>query len=504
MFRSRVNHLFYYQKSIVVSKTEQEKLLWAAVATFALLSIIHLLLGSNPIVVVIAFLIMMIGIVPVKIAGIRSIGALFVLLVAFRYVDFAVFAKFLMLQPLDSNLRQPIESFFAVLLGLTGYLIAFYISSLIYVGRPLLNPVLMERKLLIISILAALIGGAAWFGKIAAVNSLSAGADLSQKTTVHTFFTSFYLLAIISATAQTLIASNGRRSINAWCAVLLFTQLIFGVVANVRMPILNGILAYIVTVIAFRGRVRWRYIILAGILLSCIISFITPIMLYVRSFRGELSARERVISTAEISKLALSNPQVLRTLRGRIKDFQSILNYYGEPMNVFERASHIENVDVVIDGIDRSGHKGFVSIKIGLGRVLPRFINPNKDVGWSIGDKLYYEIGYRTILGGYLTLPLIADGYASFGWFGAFFFPIVFATPILIILRKFSWSLPHNIWAIYLFIRFHNSFVEGDTAAYLLGLLRIVPQDLLLLMIINYIASFPKLANTRRKPRAPL
>jgi hypothetical protein len=143
---------------------------------------------------------------------------------------------------------------------------------------------------------------------------------------------------------------------------------------------------------------------------------------------------------------------------------------------------------VIVDGISSSRHNGFESIKIGLGRLLPRFIKPKKDVGWSLGDKLYNEIGVRTTLGGYSTVPLIADGYASFGWIGAFFFPIVFATPILVILRKNGWLLPQNIWAIYFLLRFHNSFVEQASEGYLLILIRYLPQDLLLLLAIDYIA----------------
>ena len=61
-----------------------------------------------------------------------------------------------------------------------------------------------------------------------------------------------------------------------------------------------------------------------------------------------------------------------------------------------ERASLIEHVDVIVNGIRRSRYRGFESIKIGLGRLLPRFMNPQKDLGWSLGDKVYYEIGNKT------------------------------------------------------------------------------------------------------------
>ena len=487
-----MNHLACRQTIITGSKIRDKKLFRIIVMASVLLCIGHLLLGSNLVVVAIAFIIIIIGAVPIATTGFLRVGALLVLFVAFRYVDFATIAKFLMLQPLDSNLHQPIEAFFAVLLGLTGYLIAFFATSIQPLGKPLLKPILKEGQLFVISIISAVIGGASWVGKIKAVNSVASGVDVAHSTTVYAFFTSFYLLAIIAATAQTLVATNSRKSMSYWCAVLLFTQLIFAIIANARMPIINGFLAYVVTVIAFKGRIRWRYVAVATIVVACILSFITPFMLYVRGFREDLSAWGRLVSTADTAASIVRNAEVFSDLRERMIQHQSFLDYYGRSANVLERASLVEHVDVMIDGLDRvrRHHIGFDSVEVGLNRILPRSLNPQKDVGWSIGDWLYSEIGIPTVMGGYTTVPLIAEGYASFGWLGAFIFPVLFATPIFVIFKKIGWSLESNIWAIYLLLRVHNSFVEGDSGAYLITLFRFLPQDILLILAINYTASF--------------
>lgn len=487
-----MNHLACRQNIIAGSKIRDKKLFRIMVMASVLLCIGHLLLGSNLVVVAIAFIIMIIGAVPIATTGFLRVGALLVLFVAFRYVDFATIAKFMMLQPLDSNLHLPIEAFFAVLLGLTGYLIAFFVSSLEFVGKPLLKPILKERQLLMISIFSALIGSASWVGKIKTVNSIASGVDLTYSTTVYAFFTSFYLLAIIAATAQTLVATNSRKSMSNWCAVLLFTQLIFAVIANARMPIINGFLAYVVTVIAFKGRIRWHYVAVATIVVACILSFITPFMLYVRGFREDLSAWDRLVSTADTAASIVRNAEVFSDLRERMIQHQSFLDYYGRSANVLERASLVEHVDIMIDGIDRVriNRIGLDSIKIGFSRIVPRFLNPQKDVGWSIGDWLYSEVGIPTVMGGFATVPLIAEGYASFGWLGTLIFPFFFATPIFVIFKKIGWSLEHNIWAIYFLLRFHNLFVEGDSGAYLITLFRFLPQDILLILAINYTASF--------------
>ena len=103
-----MKRLSYRHVSITGSKISDKKLLKVIVMASVLLCIGHLLLGSNVVVVTIAFIIMIIGVVPIATTGSLRIGALLVLFVAFRYVDFAAMVKFLMLQPIDSNLHQPI------------------------------------------------------------------------------------------------------------------------------------------------------------------------------------------------------------------------------------------------------------------------------------------------------------------------------------------------------------------------------------------------------------
>ena len=162
--------LFHRSLNFVGKNISGKELLKVAILISILICVGHLLLGSNPIVVLLSVFIIIIGTVPLSITGFLNIGALFVFLVAFRYVDFASVAKLLMFQSLDSNLYRPIEAFLAVLLSLIGYLFAFFISNEMRVGKPLLKPVQKERQLFIISILSALVGGLAWLGKIESVN----------------------------------------------------------------------------------------------------------------------------------------------------------------------------------------------------------------------------------------------------------------------------------------------------------------------------------------------
>ena len=77
---------------------------------------------------------------------------------------------------------------------------------------------------------------------------------------------------------------------------------------------------------------------------------------------------------------------------------------------------------------------------------------------------------------------------------------IRFSAAVLLLMRAVSGlDLNCNVWAIYLLIRFQNSFVEGDAAAYLQNIIRDIPQDMVLMVAVAWMAGavvqgFPKRA----------
>jgi hypothetical protein len=130
----------------------------------------------------------------------------------------------------------------------------------------------------------------------------------------------------------------------------------------------------------------------------------------------------------------------------------------------------------------------------------PRVIAPNKPLGHSHGDWVFCQAGIICQLGNYLTVPLIANAYAAFGWVGVFVYSLGFSFLLLILVKKSSGlGLSQNIWAIYFFIRIHNQFVEGGTADFLVGTIRVFPQDLLVIMIILYFSRLRSSQSQRRQ-----
>ena len=457
-------------------------LLKTAFILILIVSFGHLVLGAHPLVVLMGGSAALFSVLPIAYLGIFNVAAILIGLVGFRYVGFPLFAKLAMGQPLDSFLLDPAGSFGAVSVGVAGYLIAFVAASNLSIGRPLLQHTAREELLGSISFLAAVIGIAANL-----VFALRAG-EAQTDITVAKFFVAFIHLALITAIARSVVASNLRKSVDLWVVVILIAEIVFGMVRNSRMALMETFMCFVVTVSAFEYRIRWRHFALVATFIGLMVIFVTPIFLYVRSFRNDLSWTGRIGATIDASAnwpQAFSDFLRHRDLKDRLGWY---LNYYGSPQNVFERMSNINHVDVLKAGADSHAMVGLEDLGLAIERAMPRILAPNKPLGYSQGHWLYKNIGISNP-GPYATAPLIGTGYAALGWMGAFFYPLLLGFAWLLFVKKIcGWNLQGNIWAIYLLLRVHNQFVEGSSDSYLLHIFRSLPQDFVLLWIVDTIA----------------
>ena len=455
--------------------------------------ILHLVLGADPIVAGTASLTLLLSIYPVAVYGYLNLGAVLVSLVGFRYVGFPMFTKLGMGQPLDTFLLDPVGSFGVVIVGLFGYLVALFLAIKLPVGRPLLRMAFNNSMLGRISFMSAGIGLSANM-----IVAFRAGAQYTG-TTIAEFFVPFLHLSLISAIAKALQTSRNRRSIHAWITFLLISEIAFAMVQNSRMALMETFLCFIVTVISFEAKIRWRQFAVTAFTIGIMVVFVTPVFLYVRDSRQNLSWTQRIDATLETMwnwPEAFSYYQEHTDLVDRLGWH---LNYYGSPKNVFERLTLVNHVDVIKAGSDSHGRVGMEDLSLSLKRAMPRILSTDKPRDYGQGSWLYENIGlYHT--GPFATAPLIGTGYAAFGWGGAFLYPLVLGFSWLLIIKKISgWRLQGNVWAIYLLLRVHDQFVEGSSDAYTVHILRSLPQDFLLLWIIEAIAKGRFLASSRRK-----
>jgi len=444
----------------------------------------HLIMGAGFASVLFCAAAVILSLLPLAYLGPLNIAAVLVALVGFRYVGFPLFAKLAMGQALDTYLLDPIGSFGVVLVGIVGYCIALALSANLPVGRPLLEPISNRVILGRISFLAAVVG-------ITANMAIAfRSGDVYTGITVANFFVPFLHLALITAIARALITSSHQRSMDVWSITVLIAELAFAMSRNSRMALLEIVLCFVVTVSAFEYKIRWRQFFLVTTFITVMAIFITPVFLYVRGVRGDLSWTRRI----EVTIDAFANwPEAFSAFL-KHRDLSArhgwYLNYYGRPENTFERMSHINHVDVLKTGTDISGTVGTKDIADALERAMPRVLAPDKPRGHSTGAWLYYHIGMHSSISGYSTTALIGNGYAAFGWLGALFYPCILGMLWLVVVKKISgFDLRGNIWAIYLLLRIHNHFVEGSSGAYFVYILRSLPQDFVLLWLLDLLGT---------------
>lgn len=445
--------------------------------------IMHIFLGSNLFVVLVAVTAVILGAIPMFLYGSFNVGALLIFVVGFRYVIFPLFAKLVFGQALDTNLEEPLCSFVAIMIGLFAYLFAFLLVNEINVGTPLFCPEEKPYFLRGLSVVAFLFGFSVNITNVLRINFYTDVWNISS------FFMSFLHLALISAAANAFLVSNGRRLIDWWTLVILLTELIFAFVQNSRTLIFEAILALVLTEFAFSKRVSKKQFALTISALFLSVVVLSPIILYNRAFRENINWKERITLPIEAFRNWRDVEEHLYEYNYQMsfKDDFSI-RYYGIPVNIIERFSLVNNTDMLIKGADNIGHLGYEVVGRAIEYVMPRIFAPDKPIDYSEGDWLHYLYVGDYRYGNFLLASLIGTGYVSYGWVGVFVFPFISGLCVFFIVKKIvGLNITANIWTIYIFVIINNQFVEGGTWANAAIIFRQIPQVALIMFIMAYI-----------------
>lgn len=470
------------------SLIQGSKIIKMAFMGLVVLGVAHIVIGSNPIVPGLAIITILLAMWPMMRFGVMNISVILVMLTAFRYVGFPMIAKLFMGQALDTHLDQPIESFIAVMLGIMAYVSAVFLANKINLGKPFLkslNDQIMLRRL---SFVAFVVG-------------FSANLDASSHAyieydglTISNFFTPFLHLSLISASASALLRNDRRSITDPLVFFILTTEIIFAFALNVRTPILESFLCIILTTAAFNGHFSKKQI-TYGLVSFLLLVAITPMVLHVRNTRSDLNMSERIIETFEtILDWKTAQSTFIDSMARESLSSGYFMRYYDMPNNVFERFSHVNDVDVLISGTDNIRMLGFEVIEQAMERALPRILAPDKPREYSEGDWIYCELGVKCLYGNYLTASMIGVGYVAFGWVGVFIFPFMLGLILLLLVKKVvGFDLIGNVWTIFFLVAINNQFAEGGVASYISMIFRNIPQDLIVMIFLSILVAITRI-----------
>jgi hypothetical protein len=435
--------------------------------------VVQVALGASPLVIALALIACIAGLAGFRIAGAYQSGAWLAFFFVLGNVIVALVAKTLFLQPLDSHLDAPLESFAVLAVGSTALLIAVLISLAIPVGRPVFRAVADPRLLRSLSNSTFVLGGVFWF-----LNRLFQDPAGSGFGGIAVFW-NLLLMAVIARTAMVLERSNRRRSIDARLLLILVTCIVMGLIDNSKTEVALPIVAYFATSLFYRGGATGRQVASGTLGLVALAAIVGPMIHTFRVFGiQEMPWRQRVTFMQRGIEELLVSRDLTRYQKLASGDVQGYYNYFGggSGQMLLGRYATIQRVDPVIATASRQGALGGDVVWSAFPRLLPRFVYPDKPRDIE-GYHILVELGIIDPEGGkYPTVPLVAQVYAAYGASGLIVIPFVTFLGFLLALKKLGWQLYRNVFAIFFFCVFIVVYTnQADMATYAETALRTFP-----------------------------
>src|SRR2546422_1351678 len=345
-------------------------------------------------------------------AGFRIVGAYHAagwLAFAFTFGNaiVALVAKTAFLQPLESHLYAPLESFLALVGGSAALLIALLISLTIPVGKPLCRPVKDARLLRWLSNSTFTLGTLFWY-----LNRLFQDPEGSGFGGLAVFW-NLVLMAVIARTAMLLERSDGRRSVDAQLSLILVACVVMGLIDNSKTEVALPIVAYFATSLFYRGGVTLRQATAGAVGVALMAGLIGPM---IHAYRGlgiqGMPWQQRVELIERGAEEALAHGG----LKGyeQLASSQFVAGYYdyfgeGRGQMLLGRYASVQQIDPVIASVSRHGTLGGSVIWPSFARALPSFIYPDKP-RYIESYRLLVHLGLINPEGGkYPTVPLVAQ-----------------------------------------------------------------------------------------------
>jgi hypothetical protein len=467
---SRQTKLFLRLKTVSLTRV--------TLAFVVLCAVVQVALGANLVVLALAIFSCVAGLVGFRIAGAYGSGAWLAFSVVLGNVIVALVAKTLLLQPLDSNLYAPLESFGVLATGSGTLLVALLISLTFPVGKPLFRSVRNPRLLRFVSHSTFALGTFFWY-----LTRLFQDPGGSGFGGVFVFW-NLVLMAVVARTAMVIERTDGRQSVDATLVTILFACVAMGLIDNSKTEVALPIIAYFATSVFYsRGLTRRQCA--AGMLgLVLMVAVIGPMIHAYRALGiHDMPWQQRVGLMERGVKDVLAHGDV-RFYREVVAEVSSIdfgSGYYdyfgnGSGQMLLGRYASIQQIDPVVATVNRRGLLGGSAIWPAFERLMPTFLYPDKPRDTE-AFLLLQRLGIVDPEGNkYPTVPLFAQSYAGYGSTGVLLIPFLAFLGFLLALKKLGWRLYRNVFAIFFLCVFLVVYAnQGDFSQYAEAVLRTFP-----------------------------
>ena len=448
----------------------------------------HLLCGTEIICTFLACSCTFLAILTARLGGLGSATTLMALIWWARHVGIGMALKILLGQSLESNLKEPIASYFMALATSAELLAAILLVRFVPIPGPIFRQINSLGYLSRLSIIATVIGTVLFLG--ASIRSYE-DEDLAG---IRQFQTTGLTLAVIARTVYVHKKSKGTQFIDIPLICILLSSIPLVMISGKKYLMFVEVLAYILTLVAVRGSVPWRAFAAASPMLLVIVVAITPIINALRMTRktNDLTLSERVGAVAELIRsgdaftiVSDANDTVVETDRDPPFDYFIA----GSLRTVSERIALIQASDAVIPGIDTNGTMGWWCVTNAFERILPQSIFGERE-NIPSNNYVYWHVGLRprTIRSDFV-LGITGGAYAMAAWPGVLIVPFLIGFAFFVVQILWGGDSIKNPWAILFLIIHSHQLVEYDVTALITVLIRGIPLDLILFYSIHWLAT---------------
>jgi hypothetical protein len=443
--------------------------LW--IALFA--SALQLVLGTSLLFSLLVLLFTIISVLAVNsLGGMRTVAGFCVALMALKIVIISQLGKILFLQPADSMLDAPLSTISVLVLGIAGTYVAAVVTKRVQFRKVILKPILDPRMLLAAGIVSYVLGLASnlyvqFFGFDPVTGQINVGGlvGIARQTGIA------MPLSVILATGSAILGSSKRSSVNWLVAVTMLTYFLLGVLGATKFGMLDPVLCYALTCIAFGFTFRARHVVALTTFLLLAVFVLFPFSQLGKNVRSEFAKEnfDRMINLISSQFSSIGSIEQASTSLYHVSAGRYRFLYYGRPTGFLDRFSLIKFVDGLVDVTIQEGTTGWETIDHGIRMVLPRFIYPEKPI-YNTANLLGRRAGYLAS-DDYTTqvaFGFIAESFSAFSWIGVCIIPFVLMLAFVIVYRKLAGPIANNVWTVFLVDQLQHSFVEGTIASMIL------------------------------------
>jgi hypothetical protein len=439
--------------------------------------IAQLALGTDPILVGLCGLALVVGFFPALVFRLDLYGILATIF-AIRYVGAALITKTWLMQPLDQYLNAPVAAY-----GLS-CLLMFVVVGVILTVRALDSGTTLfalpknAEAVRLLGLVAFVIGTTAY----AASGIIVSREENEAATGVYVLVVYLGTIHLLGFVAEVLYCALTNRSVfSRRLVVMLVVMFAIGIFLNTRSLMLDGVIAIAVSGIVYRV-LRVRHLVGLAVVAVLASQIITPITMELRRVKYGKSAAEFASAAGEVITKAVSEPDyvgILRVRQAQEANDDNPLNlydYYGEPTNVMNRFSYVALVDAVYFRAERQVPLGLSALDEIFSRVVPGFLVKKEPKAYGYGDWLSWELAiFPPPLKTFTNFGLPMEGYAVAGTLGFVLFPTLIMFPLLLVMSRVSSLRAPYPSSLVLFAALQWSIIEGTSDTYFVVLTRGVP-----------------------------